>query len=98
MSDDLKVYTGFSTYAGYYKYKFENQNEINLIENYFSKDIEGEYAYYHMNKKQLRKIKLLIIKRDEFSEILEKVIKNSVEVTTEDMLVRIMSNLLKLDK
>ena len=31
MSDDLKAYTGFSTYSGYYKYKYENQIEVDRI-------------------------------------------------------------------
>ena len=93
MSDDLKAYTGFSTYSGYYKYKYENQIEVDLIKKYLSKDIEVDYAYYYMDNKILRKIKLLILKRDEFSEIFEKIIKNSVaeNTNTEDRLTRILT-------
>jgi ribonucleotide reductase alpha subunit len=96
----------------YFEYKYENQNELDIVIKYFNKySVIKEYAYYHLNNKVLRKLKLLILKKDEFSEILEKIIKNSVEVTTEDMLVRtltkemtasinkeIINNILKLDK
>ena len=62
----------------YYQYKLENDIEILVIEKYFKiyKFVEG-YVRYKIDKKLLRKFKLLILGKSEYYETLEKIIKNS---------------------
>jgi len=73
MSDDLiNMYKSF-------RYKLENQSEKLILEKYFKiKFTKEEYVYYHILKKQeIRRLKLLILKEDELSEILKKILDNS---------------------
>ena len=70
--DDLLYYDRI------YEYKYNSIDETILITKYFDLDsVEGDYIFYRSNKKILRKIKLLILKGDEVSEILKNIIKNS---------------------
>lgn len=62
----------------YYQYKLENDIDTLVIEKYFKiyKFVEG-YVRYKIDKKLLRKFKLLILGKSEYYETLEKIIKNS---------------------
>jgi hypothetical protein len=73
MSDDLiNMYKSF-------RYKLENESEKLVIEKYFKiKFTKEEYVHYHiLNKQEIRKLKLLILKKDELAEILKKILDNS---------------------
>jgi len=62
----------------YYQYKLENDIETLVIEKYFKiyKFVEG-HVRYKIDKKLLRKFKLLILDKSDYYETLEKIIKNS---------------------
>ncbi len=64
-----------------FRYKLEGENDLNknIIEQYLNlKFIDNGYAYYPiLNKQEIRKIKLLIIKQDEVSELIKKILDNS---------------------
>ena len=73
MSDDLiNMYKSF-------RYKLENESEKLIIEKYFKiKFTKEEYVHYHiLNKQEIRRLKLLILKQDELAEILKKILDNS---------------------
>jgi len=80
-------------YDRIYEYKYNSIDETILITKYFDLDsVEGDYIFYRSNKKILRKIKLLILKGDEVSEILKNIIKNSEIISASDMTERKLSN------
>ena len=74
MSEDLMIFDKV------YEYKFENELEVSIVKKYFKYDCmlnEKSLIYFLMDKKILRKIKLLILNEDELSEIFKKIINNS---------------------
>jgi hypothetical protein len=57
----------------FYEYKYNDVDETLIISKYFDMDyIEGDYIYFTINDKMLRKIKLLIISKHKESEVLKK--------------------------
>lgn len=66
-----------------FRYKLENELEKPILEQYFRlKFIKKGYAYYPILKKQdIRRLKLLVLKHDEFAEIIQKILDNSELVT-----------------
>ena len=73
MADDImNMYKSF-------RYKLEDQSEKPIIERYFKvKFTKEDYIYYSIPKKQeIRRLKLLILKQDELSKILQKILDNS---------------------
>lgn len=76
----------------FYEYKYRNVDETLIIGQYFILDyIEGDYAYYMMNDKILRKIKLLILSKSKISEILKHIMRESVYCSAEDVLTNKLS-------
>jgi len=76
----------------FYEYRYDNVDETLIIEKYFIVDyIEGDYIYYIMTEKTLRKIKLLVISQSDISEILRKIIKESVYSSVSEALERRLS-------
>ena len=73
----------------FYKYKYDDVDETLIISKYFFIDyIEGDYVYYNMTDKMLRKVKLLIIEQTKLSEKLYKIVKNSIYTTPMDVMER----------
>jgi hypothetical protein len=90
IADDFKY---FQHYVNFYQYEFENQKELDIIKEHF--DIENVFdknAYYNLDKRALRRIKLLMLKNDELSDILRKIIKNSKEVDSEEYFGSLLSD------
>ncbi len=76
----------------FYEYKYDNVDETLIISKYFNVDyIEGDYIYYVLTDKMLRKVKLLILSKSEISETLKKIMKESVYTSVEDVLSRKLS-------
>lgn len=70
-----------------YEYKYDNVDETLIISKYFILDyIEGDYIYYMMSEKNLRKVKLLILSRSKISETLKKIMKESVYLSVQEVL------------
>ena len=81
-----------SLYRMFYEYKYSTVDETLVISKYFTLDyIEGDYIYYNMTNKTLRKIKLLILSKSEISEVLKKIIKESIYCSVEDVMTRKIS-------
>lgn len=62
-----------------FRYKLENQSEKLVLEKYFKiKFVKEEYVHYSILRKQeIRRLKLLILKKDELAEIIQKILDNS---------------------
>lgn len=75
---DLQNLHGFNQSLNFFKYKYENQEEIEIIEKYFHKeDIFDDYIYYSTSKRIIRKVKIEILNGEKLAEILRKILKNS---------------------
>ena len=74
-------------------YKVETQKEKEIIETYFDVDIiDGDSIYYNIfTRQERRKIKLLILKKDDVSEIVKKILENSTIASTQDFMERKLS-------
>ncbi len=80
--EDLEIYYGMN----YYGYKFNDDSEKEIIERYFNIVYIGRDKNIYYSYKSLRHIKLLILKKDELSKILEKIIKGSFTADPQDVL------------
>jgi hypothetical protein len=90
MADDLiNMYKSF-------RYKLENESEKLVIEKYFKiKFTKEEYVHYNiLNKQEIRKLKLLILKQDELAEILKKILDSS-ELVNDPSIQDIESSLIE---
>lgn len=64
-------------------YKFEDVSEIEIVKKFFSVTRVTEKCVFYsiLSKQDRRKIKLLILKQDEYSEIIKKILEKSKIVT-----------------
>jgi hypothetical protein len=76
-----------------FEYKPNNEYETTLIHKYFDVVFnDNDYIHYNIiSNKELRKIKLLIIKQDEIAKIIKKIIDNSKLIDHQDLLERKLS-------
>jgi len=74
-------------------YSPENEHELNIMrENFNITDIFGSDVYFDLDKKTLRKTKLLTLKNNELSSIIiRRIIKNSKKVNAEEYLTSKLS-------
>lgn len=81
MAEDIK-------YLCYFEYKFENIAERKIVEDNFNVIYSTKDSiYYSINdKKSRRRIKLLILNKDEISVIVEKILKNSISTSASDLM------------
>ena len=88
MADDLM------NFGKCYLYKFENQKEKEIIEKYFNVELlDVDTIYYSLlTRQERRKIKLLILEKNEISDIIEKILKNSVVISSSDIMERKISH------
>lgn len=88
MVDDIKSFHSFYDDRMMFEYKFNSEKEKQLIEKYFDiLHIEKDAIYYSIDGKQLqRKIKLLVLKKDEISQLIEKILKNSKTISAESVM------------
>jgi len=79
MADDISAMT--SMFGKLFKYIFDNEYEKEVIQKYFKVEkIYGDKVFYkkHSGIRAVRKIKLLILKDNELSKIIQKIVENSI--------------------
>ena len=88
MADDLM------NFGKCYQYKFENTKEKEIIEKYFNVEfLDVDTIYYSLlTRQERRKIKLLILEKNEISDIIEKILKSSVVISSSDIMERKLSH------
>lgn len=88
MIDDIKSFHSFYDDRMIFEYKYNSEKEKQLIEELFNiYHIEKDSIYYDIGGKQKqRKIKLLILKKDEISELIDKILKNSKTISAENVM------------
>jgi len=62
-----------------FRYKIENESEKLILQKYFNvKFIKEDFVHYSIPRKQeIRRFKLLILKKDDLAEIIQRILDNS---------------------
>ena len=87
MAEDIRAMTGM--FDKLFKYIIQNDYEKEVIEKYFNVEkIYDKLVFYKKSKsiRSIRKIKLLILKNNELSKILEKIINESIVTDRSEIL------------
>ena len=76
--------------GNFFEYKFENLFEKSIVEKYFNieylNSTRSTIYYSIVGTKELRKIKLLLLKQDDISIIIQKILDYSIETNVSDIM------------